>query len=186
MNAVVVLEWAFKPPDYFEEEISRQGFTMTIADGRVQAKIESATYEANPNMRQGLHDDLNIMFLTEQLLTHRAFELSSSKMTRVHPDGRRDIFMDAEPGHYLICGMTVDFEVIDKDGNVISDSKRDRIEKKRRLRELVSRHYATDSTLASLLQGNDRAVRNPNSELVYLYEIREALIKKFGNKKSAL
>ncbi|MBI2883934.1 MAG: hypothetical protein HYY11_08525 [Candidatus Methylomirabilis oxyfera] len=170
MNAVVVLEWNFSPPDYFEEplEISRQDYTMTIADGKVQAKIDSAIYEANPSMRRSLHDALNDRFLGVQLLTHRAYEPSKSTMTQVHPDGHRDIFMEAEPGHIVIAGNAVDIQVIDKDGNVISDSKRDRIEKKKSLAELVSTHRATDALLASLLRSYDAAVRDPNNELVHL------------------
>ncbi len=187
MNAVVVLEWNFSPPDYFEEalEISRQDYTMTIADGKVQAKIDSAIYEANLSMRQALHDALNDRFLGVQLLTHRAYELSSSTMTRVHPDGHRDIFMEAEPGRIVISGNAVDFQVIDKDGNVISDSKRDRIEKKKSLAELVTTHRATDGLLASLLRSYDAAVRDPNNELVHLYEVREALSVKFGGENGA-
>jgi len=99
MNAVVLLEWKFSPPDYFEEviEISRQDYTMTIADGQVHAKIDSATYEADPGIRQQLHDALNDRFLGVQLFTHRGYELSRSTMTRVHPDGRKDIFIEPEP-----------------------------------------------------------------------------------------
>ncbi len=187
MNAVVVLEWKFSPPDYFEEalEISRQDYTMTIADGKVQAKIDSAIYEANPSMRRALHDALNDRFLGVQLLTHHAYELSSSTMTRVHPDGHRDIFMEAEPGRFVISGKAVDFQVIDKDGNVISDSKHDRIEKKKSLAELVTTHRATDGLLASLLRSYDAAVRDPNNELVHLYEVREALSVKFGGENGA-
>ncbi len=187
MNAVVVWEWKFSPPDYFEEapEISRQDYTMTIADGKVQAKIDSAIYEANPSMRRALHDALNDRFLGVQLLTHHAYELSSSTMTRVHPDGHRDIFMEAEPGRFVISGKAVDFQVIDKDGNVISDSKHDRIEKKKSLAELVTTHRATDGLLASLLRSYDAAVRDPNNELVHLYEVREALSVKFGGENGA-
>ena len=41
MDAVMMLNWTFSPPDYFEEpiEISRQDYAMTIADGQVHAKI---------------------------------------------------------------------------------------------------------------------------------------------------
>jgi hypothetical protein len=187
MNEVMVLEWNFSPPEYFEEalEISREDYTMTIADGKVQAKIDSAIYEANPSMRRALHDALNDRFLGVQLLTHRAYELSSSTMTRVHPDGHRDIFMEAEPARIVISGNAVDFQVIDKDGNVISDSKRDRIEKKKSLAELVTTHRATDGLLASLLRSYDAAVRDPNNELVHLYEVREALSVKFGGENGA-
>ena len=99
--------------------------------GKFQAKIDSIIYEANPSMRRELHYGLNDRFLGVQLLTHRAYELSSTTMTRVHSDGRRDIFIEPEPARLLISGGTVDFQVTDKDGNVISDSKQDRIEKKR-------------------------------------------------------
>jgi hypothetical protein len=182
MNAVVVLEWKFSPRDYFEEviEIARQEYTMTIADGQAHAKIDSAIYEANPNMRQNLHDALNDRFLGVQLLTHRAYEISRSTMTRVHPDGRRDIFIEPEPTRIGISDGPVDLQVTDKDGNVIADSKRDRIEKKKSLAELVTSHRATDDLLTSLLSSYTAAVRDPNNELVHLYEIREALSMKFG------
>ena len=186
MNTVVVLEWTFLPRDYFEEviEISRQDYTMMIADGQVHAKIDSAIYEANSDMRQRLHDALNDRFLGVQLLTHRAYELSRPTMTRVHPDGRRDIFIEPEPARVVISGGTVDFQVTDKDGNVIADSKRDRIEKKKSLAELVTSHRASDALLASLLRSHAAAVRDPNNELVHLYEIREALSTKLGGENA--
>jgi len=73
MSVVVVLEWKFTPSDYFEEaiEILRHDYAMTIADGKVEAKIESAIYDANPSIRQLLQGSLNDRFLGVQLLTHR-------------------------------------------------------------------------------------------------------------------
>jgi hypothetical protein len=182
MSAVVLLEWKFSPPDYFEEpiEISRQDYTMTSADGQVQAKIDSAIFEADPDMRQRLHDALNDRFLGVQLFTHRAYELSRSTKTRVHPDGRRDIFVEPEPARIVLSAGTVDIQITDKDGNVIADSKRDRIEKKKSLAELIGTHRPTDSLLASLLKSQAAAVRDPNNELMHLYEIRDALSAKFG------
>jgi hypothetical protein len=186
MNAVVELDWKFSPPDYFEEaiEISRQDYTMTIADGQVHAKIDSAIYEAKPDMREGLHDALNDRFLGVQLLTHRPYELCRPTMTRVHPDGRKDLFVDVQGLQVVACVGTVDIQVTDKDGNVIADSKRDRIEKKKSLAELVTSHRATDTLLASLLRSYAAAVRDPNNELVHLYEIREALSTKFGGENA--
>jgi hypothetical protein len=79
----------------------------------------------------------------------------------------------------------VDIQIIDKDGNVISDSKRDRIEKKKSLAELVATHRATDGLVASMLRSYDAAVRDSKNELVHLYEIRDALSTKFGNESAA-
>src|SRR5262249_28813581 len=168
MSAVVVLEWNFSPPDYFEEpiEISRHDYTMIIADGNVQAKIESPVYEADPSMRQRLHDVLNDWFLGVQLLSHRAYQLSKPKMTRVHPDGRRDLFLEPETGRFDYFGSAVDFRVADRHGNVISDSRQDRIEKEKTLAELVARYRSTDCTLDSLLRSHDAAVHDANNGLV--------------------
>ena len=183
MDAVIMLNWTFSPPDYFEEpiEISRQDYAMMIADGQVHAKIDSAIYEAKPEMRAELHDALNDRFLGAQLHTHRAYELSRPNVTRVHPDGRRDYFMEPETARLALSGSTADFRVTGQNGNVIADLKRDRIEKKKNLAELIAAHRAKDTLLASLLQSHAAAVRDPNDELVHLYEIRDALSAKFGN-----
>jgi hypothetical protein len=182
MNAVVVLEWQYSPPEYFEEAIRivRSDYTMAIADGKVEARIDSSIYDANPGMRQALHDALNDRFLAVQLVIHKAYELSRSTMIRLHPDGRRDIYLDAETGKFVVTGGESDIQITKKDGTVVVDSKRDRIEKKRRLAELLSTYRATDETLASLLRSYDAGVRDPDNELVHLFEIRDALSTKFG------
>lgn len=187
MSAVVVFEWSFTPPDYFEVpiEIVRDDYALTIAHGKVEARLDSAAYEANPSIRQTLHEGLNDRFLGVQLLTHRAYELSRSTMTRVHSDGRKDIFLEPEPGHIIFTGHPVDIQVRDKDGNIIADSQRDRIERKRRLADLVTAYRTSDDTLTSLLRSYNSAVRDPNNELVHLYEIRDALSVKFGGEKGA-
>jgi len=140
MSAVVVFEWSFTPTDYFEVpiEIVRDDYTLTIAQGQAEARLDSAAYQANPSIRRTLHDGLNDRFLGVQLLTHRAYELSRSTMTRVHPDGRKDFFLEVETARIVITGHPVDFQVRDKDGNITADSKRDRIEKKGSLADLVS------------------------------------------------
>jgi hypothetical protein len=163
MNAIVMLDWKFSPPYYFEEsiEISRQDYTMTITDGQVHAKIDSAMYETKSDMREGLHEALNNRFLGVQLLTHRAYELSRPRVTRVHPDGHRDIFVEIEEVLAVASVDYVDFRVTDKDGNVIADSKRDRVEKKKILAELIASYRAKDTLLASLLRSQTAAVHDP-------------------------
>ena len=55
-QVVVILEWQFSPPGYFEEPINvtRDDYTMIIGDGKVEARIDSAIYDRNPSMRQRL------------------------------------------------------------------------------------------------------------------------------------
>lgn len=187
MSAVtVVLEWQFSPPDYFEEPItiSRKDYLMVIDSGHVKATIAAAVYDGDPSMRTSLHEALNDRMHGVQLLSHRPFELSKPTVIRLHPDGRRDISVELEGGQLKLSGGVVDVQVIDKDGNVVSDSKRDRIEKKKSLAELVTTYRAGDVLLTSLLKSYDAGVRDPDNELVYLYEIRESLSAHFGGDAS--
>ena len=116
-----------------------------------------------------------------QALTHRTYELSRPEVARVQPDGHRDVFAELEEA--LAVTSSVDFRITDKDGNVIADSKRDRVEKKKSLAELIASHRK-DTLLASLLRSYSTAVHDPNDELVHLYEIREALCSKFKDRNA--
>ena len=50
MGAVVVLEWGFSPPDYFEVpiEISRDDYTLTIAHGESRGKARFGSLRSEP------------------------------------------------------------------------------------------------------------------------------------------
>jgi hypothetical protein len=186
-SVTVILEWQFSPPDYFEEPItiSRKDYVMVIDSGHVKATIASAVYDADPTMRTSLHEALNDRMHGVQLLSHRPFDLSKPTVIRLHPDGRRDISVELEGAQVNVSGGVLDVRVIDKDGNVVSDSKRDRIEQKKNLAELVSTYRAGDVLLTSLLNSYDAGVRDPDNELVHLYEIRDSLSEHFGGKALA-
>jgi hypothetical protein len=185
MNGVVVLEWNFSPPDYFESKIEiKQGdYTMIIADGKVEAKIDSVVYETNPLMRDALHDALESRFLSFQLSFRKRYNLSNPTKTRVeHTDGRKDYVLEVEPGHIKTTFHPVTLSKCDKDGNVVADHQTERM---KNLNYLVNNHYK-DETLRSLLKSHNSSIKDPNNELLYLYEIRDALYHKFGGERAVI
>ena len=186
MSVIVVLEWQFSPLDYFEEPItiSRDDYTMVIEKGKVEVRIPATIYDANQSIRGVIHEALNDRFLGIELLSHKPYELSKSSMVRLYPDGRRDIFLEVEPCRIKVSVGMVDIQLVDKDGNIVSDTKRDRIEKKKSLAELISTYRATDTLLNSLLNSYHVSVRDPANELVHLYEIRDALSAQFGGEEA--
>ena len=97
MNTVI-LAWAFSPPDYFEEPIPihRDDYVMTIAEGKVEARIDAAVFDRDPSIRQRLHNALNDWFLGVQLLIHKPYKLEKSTIVRVDADGRRNFFLEPE------------------------------------------------------------------------------------------
>jgi len=186
MEDIVVLEWKFSPPDYFEEpvRIKRDDYVMTIASGTVEARIRPEIYDKDQSMRDRLHGALNDRFLGVQLLSHKPYKLYKASMYRLHPDGHKDITIFPEPC-LIMSSCIADIIVKDKDGNVISDSRKERVEKKKELAELVEKYRQKDSVVDSLLKSYNEAVNDPDNELVHLYEIRDAIAKKFGSESAA-
>lgn len=186
MDDVVVLEWTFSPPDYFEEELSieRESYTMVIGTGKVEARIDPMKYDKEHNTRDELHQVLNDRFLGVQLLTHKPYELSKSSMHRVRPDGHREITVFLEMARSVAIAGSLDIVVKDKDGNIRIDSRRDRIEKKKELGVLIEKYRKLDEFADSILSFYEAAIYDPKNELVHLFDIWEALVKRFGDEKS--
>lgn len=186
MDDLVVLDWTFTPPDYFEEiiVIKRNMYTMTIDNGKVEARIGPTIYDKEPNMRNILHDELNDRFLGVQLMTYKAYTLSKASMHRLHSDGRKDITIFSEL--FVNPNTFFPFDIVtnDKDGNVVSDSRKDRIDKKKKFAELVVKYRSQDKVLESLLMSYETAINDPDNEFVHLFEIREALTTRFGNENN--
>ena len=167
MDDIVVLEWTFSPPDYFEEviRIERESYTMVIDKGRVEARIDPVKYDKEHKMRDELQDSLNDRFLGVQLLTHKKYDLSKASMYRLYADGRRDVTIFPESCIMTMSVGTVDIVVKDKDGNVVSDSRRDRIGKKKELADLTEKYRSQDKFLESMLNFYKAAINDPDNEL---------------------
>jgi hypothetical protein len=188
MDNVIVLEWTFSPSDFFEEviRIEREGYTMVINKGKVEARIDPMVYDKERDMRNDLHQVLNDHFLGVQLLTHKPYELSKSLMYRLHPDGHREITMFIDSAISFKMAGSVDFVLRDKNGNILSDSRRDRIEKEKEFATLVEKYRKQDKFVESMLAFYQASVHDPKNELVHIFDIWEALVKRFGNEKSVM
>lgn len=186
MGETVVLVWQFSPPDAFEEPTSlvAAGQTINIADGKAEARIDAIAYDSSASLRQQLHAALNARLNAIEILSHCECHLEKSVMTRVDASGRKHYFLEAEPGIYKLTGSPVDFVVTDAQGNIVNDTKRERVRKKRLFGEQIEGRLS-DPVVASMVQSYRRAVRDPDNELVYLYEIKDTLSEHFGGENEA-
>jgi len=185
MKEIIVLEWTFTPPDYFEEPIHivRDNHEITIENGKITARIEAQYYDSESDSRMKFQELLNNWFLGVLIVNLKPFKLSNSSMVRIHPNGRRTC---ASQGSAKISGggsITADFVVTDSNGKVIRNSRKERIERRKALIELVEKYIAHNPILQNLLNSLATAFREPDNELLYLYEIREMLSKEFDGEK---
>ncbi len=187
MDDVVVLQWTFTPPDYFESaiEINRDTYTMLIDNGKIEARIDFALYDNSPGMRDDLHKDLESRFLGVQLITGTKYELSKPTLVRLLPDGRREYTLFIESVNEISLAGSVDLVVRDKDGNIVSDSRQERIAKKKELSALVEKLRPQDQTLDSLLNFYKTSIYDSANELIHLYDIWEAIQTKFSSAEQA-
>jgi hypothetical protein len=182
----IEIEWNYTPPSYFEEQIicEREGYSMEIEDGHITARMNADVFDSQPDFRDSLTQKLNDYFLGAQLIRRQAFEIHGGAINRVWPDGRRDTTLVVQSAFHKLTAENVDLVSTDDEG-VVHDTRRDRIDTTRNLAELSARHAATDRTARKMLYSFDAAVRDPENELVYLYEVWEALQTKFRGEGKA-
>lgn len=185
--AEFLLEWTFTPADLFEErtEFPFQGGVFVVEAGKVEARIPEDAYSPDHSLRTELHEELSARFLAAQVLGHKPFTLTKPSVTRLHPDGRKDAWLFAEPATLTLTGGNADFILTDAAGNVTRDTKKERIDRRNGLANAAA-SSADDPVVNSILRSYSAAVNDPGNELVHLYEVRDALATHFGGKDNAL
>ena len=182
----VHLEWKYMPSNYLEQpiKIPKPGIHLEISGGVAVAHIEPETFEKDSSISDDLTKLIENRLYAVQVLTHKIFSLSKPSRIELREDGKRNIFPETLVSRITVSD-SVDLIITDKDGNVVSDTKQDRLDKQKLLSETIDRYRNTDITLDCILKSYQMSISDPNNEFVHLYEIREALQKEFGNRKKA-
>lgn len=186
MEEIFILEWSFSPKDYFEDDMafSSEYGAFHVADGKVELRVSPNVYPADHSRRLEIHAELDTYFLAAQVINHKSYALDKPSVAKIRADGGRDVCIFPEAVTLTVTCGTPDIRVTDSDGNIVSDSRQERIQNRARFAELAARH-ADDSTVTALLASYSAAVNDPGNELVHLYEIRDALSQHFGGELAA-
>ena len=181
----VHLEWKYTPSNYLEQpiKISKPGIHLEISGGVAVAHIEPETFEKDSSISDDLTKLIENRLYAIQVLTHKIFSLSKPSRTDLREDGKRNVFLES---HLVSKSIVSDVDLIitDKDGNVVSDTKQDRLDKQKWLSETIDRYRNTDITLDCILKSYQMSISDSNNEFVHLYEIRDALSSRFGNNQN--
>jgi hypothetical protein len=177
----VILEWRYTPTDFFEEPVYcfRDDCEIRIEGGRVTATIDPDYYDPEHKMRDELHEVVAECFRAERVFTHQKYQLSRPSVSRVYPDGTRDVTVLLEGVSVTAIAGNVDVRITSSNGAIVADTRRERLEQKRAWREACGR-LSHDEVLRRMLASYGAAVDDPNDEMVHLYEIRDALSSNFN------
>jgi len=177
-----MIERTYSPAHFLEGDlsVSNEQYTLDAKNGKVEVWTDR---DPRPELKKRLDAELRARFRAAQLVSKKPFELASPSISFHRPDGGRDIFVTAEPC-VMKMSAKADVRVTDKDGNVTSDSRAERIEHKRSLGDLAAGSVDKKDVVAKgILDSFQNAIDNPDKFLVHLYEIGDALSTKFGGKK---
>jgi len=185
-DKIILFEWTYEPPDYFESKIliKQDAYELTIENGKAEARLKFVHRDEEYRIREELHKSLNSRFLGVQLLTYKPYQLSKPSTYHLHPDGKRDVFIQVNSAVITVTGNPVDLIVRDRDGNIVTDTKNERIKEKKALAELTER-FAKNPIVLALLQSHKNAITDPKNELIHLYEICDTLKSTFKSINNA-
>lgn len=184
----VQLEWKYSPKTYLEEPIliEFEGGELEIKEGVAVATIDPEVFHADDSIREELTKKIESRLYAVQIMTHKDFKLSKPSRSDTREDGKKNHFLELESCVITTSVGTVDIVVHDKDGNIVSDTKRERLNKQNTFASLVEKHRTHNVTLDQMLKSYQQSVKDPKNEFVHLYEIRDALSIRFGSKNNTI
>jgi hypothetical protein len=187
MEDSIEVHWSYTPTDYFEEniEIDRGNYKLVIDNGSIIAYLSGEIYDINPGIISMISNDIKALLMGVLVVSHKLYTLSNYTMHRRSNDGKDNITLSVASSVQAFIVGAVDLQVKNAKGEIIGDTKAERIKQKKRFGELASKHNK-DDIVQSILDSYGRAVNDRENELVHLYEIRDALSTKFSGEKKAI
>jgi hypothetical protein len=186
-DAQTVLEWSYEPADFFEEseEFDCSDGKIEIKNGKVRGAFDASLYEQGRDFRDQVHEAVLSHFLAQQVQNDKPYSLSSASMSREYADGRRDVTAFGNSLQIKVSLSKPDVVIRDAAGNIVSDTKADRLKRQKEFREKVSLLRPNDGTLRRILQSYNNALADPENILIHLYEIRDAIAVEYETEAAA-
>jgi hypothetical protein len=180
----IVIEWNYEPKDYFESRIviEYDRFEIVVDSGHAEARIGPEYLDKIDNLINELSEDLESRFLAVQVLIHVPYTLSKPSRYDLRKDGKKNMYLQIESIVSTLSFGTVDLVTHDINGNVVSDSKQERIDKKKWFSALVAKFRPKDQVLDQMLRSYSASVFDPKNELIHLYEILDSVKTRFRKK----
>ena len=181
------LRWTYEPSDFFEAPFVevRDKYDLEIRNGRVVADLRYSCdpLADAPALLKAVKADVEALFAIRRVQVHRPFQLKGPSVYR--PLGGI-ISMEAKGALLRFSARAqAEFTVRDANGNIIKDSRAERIAAETAMLNSIAPKVAISPLLAQLLESYARAVDDPRDEFVHLYEIRDAMMKHFGGRSAA-
>ncbi len=181
------LEWTYEPTDFFEAPYRHgaRDFDLMIDSGTAIANLSVPSDPVPSDLEASVRSCVENTFLVRQLEIHTTYKVEGPR-TYQHSSGRKSVSIRLVGISAVGMVGQADFMLKDSAGNIIRDSKAERITEHTSLLDLLAPKIQQSATLRDLLDSYSRSVADPDDEFTHLYEVREALSHHYGGKQPAL
>lgn len=176
------VRWTYTPANLFETsyQTAIEDGDLLIADGTVTLTLKQPAPAPDRSLVERVESQIQDILNSMRVLNHCDYELYGPTIAQFRADGstqRCDFQRVRRVVSKRRASWHVDVIQRGEDGNIIQDTKAERIEEQTQFVELAKKHSASDLLLPRLLQSYGNAIKDPANELVHLYEIRDRLAK---------
>ena len=187
MPRTTIFEWTFEPKDFFEDPLALSDGACSVVStpGVVEARISPEGAGETKFARQSMHEFVLNHFRGHQLVSRRRYKLSEPRHVEIDESGKRHAFLYPESATFTFSVQPADFVVRASDGSIISDSRAERIARKRDLSAMIQSRIGVDPILRRILSSYELSISDDANELIHLYEIRDALQVRYGTSEKA-
>jgi hypothetical protein len=181
------LEWVYDPVDLFEAPYQRQDvdFDLLVDAGRAVATLHVSQDPVLPDVEERVSAAIASVFLVHQIQIRRRYHIDGPR-TYQYVAGRTDLLIQVSSAVTVFTAGHVDRIETDAAGNIVRDSRAERIAAHRSELDFLAPKLGRSTTLRSMCESYARSITDPNNELVHLFEICDALTKHYSDKQAAL
>jgi hypothetical protein len=180
------LEWRYQPDDFFEAPYRYAGseYELLLEEGRAKATLRVPQDPVDEELGARIRIHVEHLLLTRQLQVRRTYDLHGPHIYQ-HAQGRKNVAIQIPCSAALAFAGQADFIVQDAAGNIVRDSRAVRIAEHTQLLDFMTPRLAQSPELREMVKSHSRSIADPSNELLYLYEIRDALSKHYGGEEKA-
>ena len=185
----VFANWTYTPKDYFKEEIKidENDYSLKIFEGTVELVIKNVEDNDAAETHSKYSEFIESFFMNELFKKRYLYEIKPSTLNSKNDDGSVTIYLKPKRNSISVTfSSEVTWTKYDKDGNVITDSEEEKKKKQIDLLKKLQNALNKDELIKGLFESFKNSIKDPDNELVHLYEIRDAIQVHFGSKKNAV
>jgi hypothetical protein len=180
------LEWSYKPENYFEAPYHQAtaDFEVVIDGGRALATLSSPADPVPQHLEDQVKALVENIFLVRQLQLHKTHDLEGPTIHQ-YRRGQKHTTVRARGVCIAISATRADVVITNAAGNIVLDSKADRLAGDVADLDDLAPKVTSSQTLQDMLESYSQAIKDSGDELIHLYEIRDALTQHYGNETLA-